>query len=245
MVWYRFCTLCLLAQADTLDISTRGKNKEQIVSEKAVQDKIYRSSTLRSTSTYVPFNSLTFSDGRVSVEGITTENIAKVSTAWWKKINKNKSTLKPFWQKTIAITSTTKTLSSVKTTTTERTSGLLLNGINSELQLVYSTTKQDYTKRPLLQPHIKNEEKSSPPSIHANSKETPTRRNKPVNSETTNLIKNFFSHATSSATENPGGKKVKWIPEATPNSPLHTSPRPGLFMIFTNHYCHNMNKCCR
>ena len=230
-VWYRFCTLCLLAQADTQDISTRGENNEEIVSEKAVQDKIYRSSTLRSTSTYVPFNSLTFSEERVTVEGLTTENMAEASTAWWKKINKNKSTSKPFWQKTIAITSTTKTKSSVRTTTTKSTSGLL-NGISSELQLVYSTTKQEFTKRPLLQPNIINEEKSSPPSIQTNSKGTLPGRDKPEKSETTSLIKNFFSPATSSATENPGGKKVKWIPEGTPNSPLHTSPRPGLLRIF-------------
>merc|ERR1719320_974095 len=72
----------------------------------------------------------------------------------------------------------------------------------------------------------KKEDLSTPLSIHTSSKETLTRRNKPEKSETINLIKNFFSHATLSATENPGGKKVKWIPEGTPNSPLHTSPRP-------------------
>ena len=232
MVWCWFCTLCLLVQADTQNISIRGKiNKEitpKILSEKAVQDQIYRSSTLRSTSTYVPFNSLTFSEGRVTVEGLTTENTVEASTAWWKRVNKIKSTSKPFWQKTIAITSTT--TPAVKKTSTkatiESTTGLI-NQIDSELLLVYSTAKPENTKRPHVQSINKKDDSSRPLSIHTSSKETMTKRNKPEKSETSNLIKNFFSHATLSATENPGGKKVKWIPEGTPNSPLHTSPRPG------------------
>jgi hypothetical protein len=70
----------------------KPNKKETSVSESKTQEKIYNIShhdnRQRSRNTYVPFNSLTFSDGTVTVPGFTTENIVESSTGWWKKSKK-------------------------------------------------------------------------------------------------------------------------------------------------------------
>ena len=100
------------SKAVNIDENYQKQNEnETSVSESKTQEKIYNISHhddwQRSRNSYVPFNSLTFSDGTVTVPGLTTESVVESSTAWWKKSKKNKSKAKPNWQKTIAITSTT------------------------------------------------------------------------------------------------------------------------------------------
>ena len=140
-----------------------------IVSKSKIQEKIYNISNnhnrQHSRNSYVPFNSLTFSDGTVTVPGFTTESVVESSTAWWKKSKKNKSTAKPIWQKTIAITSTTTTRTSsapqhkIKSNSDLSYSKLPISSLQKKvkdespansLKAIYPT-KLDYSNRPILQ----------------------------------------------------------------------------------------------
>ena len=73
--------------------------QDYFISPCSMQDRIKRRN-----NKYVPFNSLTFSEGKVSnnhikVHDSVTEGNVEATSPWWKKIKKRKTTLKPFWKK--------------------------------------------------------------------------------------------------------------------------------------------------
>ena len=121
--FYLLCVLLVFVQAGGIIIRENGESKpveissrkdkesgsNNFVSEKSKQEMIYKNSgnynKERRSNAFVPFNSLTLSEGTMPVHDLNTES--ESSPALLKMIQKTKTTTKPVWQKTIAITSTT------------------------------------------------------------------------------------------------------------------------------------------
>ena len=73
--------------------------QDYVMSASSIQDRMNRRN-----NKYVPFNSLTFSEGKVSNNQIkipdsVTEGNVEATSPWWKKTKKRNTTVRPFWKR--------------------------------------------------------------------------------------------------------------------------------------------------
>ena len=257
--FYLVCVLLVFVQAGGLIIRENGESKpveissrkdkesgsNNFVSEKTKQEMIYKNSgnynMERRSNAFVPFNSLTLSEGTMPVHDLNTES--ESSPALLKMIQKTKTTTKPAWQKTIAITSTT--AASQPTSTPEHLRAFdysqadnILSQKNENKENPSSSdtladifpsmppTVSHYSNRPLLNnlDTINNEdqmEKNKTTKLQLELTKSGSKPSLPSRSSSLNLISKFFSHSSvdrSPTTEKTKEVQVKWQPEKTPNS---------------------------
>jgi hypothetical protein len=252
--FYLLCVLWVCVQAGgliirengeskTIEISSR-KNEESgsnhFVSEKEKQEIIYKNSgnynMQRRSNAYVPFNSLTLSEGSMPVHDVNTES--ESSPALLKMIQKTKPITKPSWQKTIALTSTTSASQSTLTPKHKsqhlpafdsfqanhifsRNDGNTKNSLSSNFSFPSTPTPvSDYSNRPLETIHTKDQMENIKPSKHQEKLRKPKiKTGLPLKSSSMNLISKFFfqpSLHTTATTEKSKEDQVKWTPEKTP-----------------------------
>ena len=101
----------------------------------------------RKDNKYVPFNSLTFSQGKVSknklkVPDSVTEKVVEATSPWWKKTTKRKTTVKPFWKRTTQKKTTTKP-------TTKPTKPASTETLTTWFPIRSTPPERDYFSRPL------------------------------------------------------------------------------------------------